>query len=460
MSSTHMPTLVESLSADRVLLRVEVSSHDVDHAFEHALRDLARDVRIPGFRKGKVPPRVLRQRIGEEAIIEEALRGHLGSWYSRAVREAGIDPADAPEIDYEEPPVEGSAWTFTATVQVPRPAELPETLEVTAEKPEAAVPDDAVDRELDRIRGTASQLEPTEGAAARGDYVLVDFRGEIDGKAIKDASVDDFLVELGSGRLIDDLEDALVGMKAGEERDVEVQFPADYQSKKVAGKLATFHVAVKEVKQRVLPDLDDELARNVSEFETLAELRSAIEAEIRGRIERDADGRFRAAALRSLGAQADVDLPDGLVQRRLQARLEDVAESFRQRGVPFDRYLQSTGQSIDQVVASLRPEVVEGIRQEQALRAFADREKIAVADDEVDAYIRESAEAEKQDPDETVRRIRENDPVLRELTDDLRMKKALDRLVEIAVPVAVAAGDAAGAENEDDAGADAPADDA
>ena len=162
MSGRPMPTLVEPITDDRVLLRVEVSAHDVDHAFEHALRDLARDVRIPGFRKGKVPPRVLRSRLGDEAVVEEALRGHLGSWYARAVRESGIEPADQPEIDYDDPPAEGAAWTFTATVAVPKPAVLPDDLKVEAPRPSADVPEDAIERELERIRGTAAQLEPTQ----------------------------------------------------------------------------------------------------------------------------------------------------------------------------------------------------------------------------------------------------------------------------------------------------------
>lgn len=460
-----MTTLVEPLSDNRVLLRVEVSAHDVDHAFEHALRDLARDVRIPGFRKGKIPPRVLRSRIGEEAVIEEALRGHLGSWYSRALREAGVEPVDSPDIDYDDPPVEGSTWTFTATVPVPAPATLPKKLVIEAERAEEDVPADAIERELERLRGLQSQLEPTDAPAARGDYVLVDFAGSIDGKAIKDATVSDFLVEIGSGRLIGDLEDALIGLTAGDEKTVEVVFPADYQPKKVAGKTAVFEVALKEVKKRVLPELDDELARQVSEFETIAELREAIEKDIRERADRAADGRYRAACLQSLAAVAEVELADGLIQRRLQARLEDLSDSFRRRGQSFERYIAATGQSPEQVVASLRPEVEDGLRQELALRAFADREKIAVEDAEIEVYIRESAVEAKQDPDETVARVMADAGIRRDLADDLRIKKALDRLVEIAVPVPVkasadastddgAAGSAQAAEKEDEGTAD------
>ncbi len=466
-----MTTLVETLPDNRVLLRVEVSAHDVDHAFEHALRDLARDVRIPGFRKGKIPPRVLRSRIGEEAVVEEALRGHLGAWYSRALREAGVEPVDSPEIDYDDPPTEGATWTFTATVPVPAPAVLPKKLAITAERAEEEVPGDAVERELERLRGLQSQLEPTDAPAARGDYVLVDFAGSIDGKPIKDATVSDFLVEIGSGRLIDDLETALIGLSAGDEKTVEVQFPADYQPKKVAGKLAVFEVSLKEVKKRVLPELDDELAKQVSEFETLAELQEAIAKDIGERQARAADGRYRAACLRALADVAEVEVPEGLIQRRLQARLEDLSESFRRRGQSLERYIAATGQSPDQVVASLRPEVEDGIRQELALRAFADREKVAVEDAEIEVYIRESALEAKQDPDETVARVMQDEGVRRDLADDLRIKKALDRLVEIAVPVPVAApaavadddgaaGSAAAAENEDEESADeaAPAD--
>ena len=295
-----MQTDVETLPEDRVRLTVEVPAHDVDHAFEHALRDLAKDVRIPGFRKGKVPAKIVLARLGPEAVTEEALRTHLGSWYARAVTQARIEPVDQPDIDWSDPPHEGAPFAFTATVQVAPGATLPEDLELEAAREEVEIPEGAVDGELERLRVAAAELAPlpADTPAGPGHFALIDFTGTLDDKVLKDASVTDYSVEVGAGRLVGELELALPGMKVGETKQVDVTFPADYEPRKVAGRTANFDLHLKELKERVLPELDDAFAAQVSEHETLDALRAAIEAEVekaleqvpRGALPRRGDG--------------------------------------------------------------------------------------------------------------------------------------------------------------------------
>jgi trigger factor len=398
-----MQTAVETLPEDRVRLTVEVPAHDVDHAFEHALRDLAKDVRIPGFRKGKVPAKVVLARLGPEAVTEEALRTHLGSWYARAVSETRIEPVDQPDIDWSEPPNEGEPFSFTATVQVAPAAELPDDFTLEAPRETVEIPPDAVDRELD-------------------------FTGRLDGKVLKDASVTDYQVEVGSGRLVGELDSAVQGMKVGETREAEVTFPEDYEPKKVAGRTAQFEITLKELKEPVLPELDDAFAAQVSEHETMAALREAVEAEITKALEQVSDGRFRGAVMTALGQLATVEVPPMMVDRRVRDRLEDLARRLQARGIPLDQYLLASGRTIEQAVQELRPEAAKEVREELALRAYADRHDIAVTDEELEAFIRDEATETKEDADRAVSRL-VGAPAGEELREDLRLRTALDHAV-------------------------------
>jgi trigger factor len=429
-----MQTAVETLADRRVRIRVEVPVADVDHAFEHALRDLSQGTKIPGFRKGKVPPNIVRARLGDEAVVDEALRTHLQGWYGRALDQERIEPVSRPEIDYEAPPAEGAPWTFTATLEVAPEATLPAELKLEAPRHEAKVDEEAVQARLERMRELATQLEPVEDAPAEtGHVALIDFVATLDGKKMKDGSASDYSIELGSGRLLPGIEEALVGMTPGSETDVEVVMP-DEAPKKVAGRTANFHVALKELKRRVLPELDDAFARDVSEFETLAELRTDVEAKLRERAEAAVDGEYRAAVLNALGEAAQVEIPEAMVARRIDERLEATARGMARRGIRLEQYLQATGQSLADVVRDLRPEAEASARQELALKALAAREKVVVDDAELEAFVREEA-GDEQDPDAVTRRVMETPAARESVREDLVLRKALDRAVELATPI-------------------------
>ncbi len=330
-----MKTQVSELPDNRVRLEIEVPAHDVDHAFEHALHDLAGSVRVPGFRKGKAPAAMIARQIGREALVEEALRDHLTGWYSRAVAEVGVDPIDRPTIDWEEPPVEGEPFSFTAEVQLKTPPEVKTYKGLDGVREPVEVPEEAVTEEIDRLREGVAELNPVERAAASGDFVTIDYEGLVDGKPFDDSTGTDYGVQLGEGRLVEELENGIIGMSAGDEKTIELDVPDEAGT----GQTATFKVQLKDVKERVLPELDDELAMSVSEFDTFDELRESVVTRIREALTRRSDQLFRASVLDSLGAElstpapdadgADARPPDGAAARHRSA-----GARHRARGLP------------------------------------------------------------------------------------------------------------------------------
>jgi trigger factor len=405
-----MAPVVEQLPDNKVRITVDVPREDVHHAVEHAASDLAASVKIPGFRKGKVPRPVLVSRIGKERLYTEAIESHIGGWYGNAVARAGIRPAARPELDYELPSSESEDWRFTATVSVLPKPELPDWKQLEVAAPEPDVPAELVDAELDVLRGTVAELVPADRPAQPGDTLVVDLvREEGDG------SQRDYVVELGSGRLVPELEEGLVGMSAGETREIRFEVPGDH--------LAIVQPTVKEVKEKVLPPLDDELARSASEFGTLDELRSEIEGRLQAQIDAQAQEALRRNALDALVEAANVDPSGPLVDTRTRTLLRELDESMRRRGGTLDTYLQVAGTSAEELVARVHEEAKRSVAGELVLDAAADKLGIEVADEEVDAAIRERFE----EPDKVIAQLRESG-VYEQERQSLRMARALDRI--------------------------------
>lgn len=426
-----MQTAVEALPEDKVRVRIEVPVDDVDHAFHHALSDLRRDFRAPGFRKGKAPVAIVRQRIGEEALAEEALRTHIEGWWRRGCSAAGVEGIDRPEIDWESIPKEGEPFTFTGVVAVAPKATLPADLDLAAVRPAAELDESALDAEIERLRLAGATFEVVESAVEAGQQVLVDLHGSVDGKAIKDAQAEDLLIEAGSGRLLDELDAALIGMRAGDEREVDVVLPPTQKPKRLAGKTAQFQVVVKEVRARILPDLDDAFAKSVAGFDTVDELREDIRTAHRQRVEREADGTYRRSVLADLGAQAEVDVPPSMVAARVDDRLRSMARSLSDQGIGLDQYMAMMGRDVQSLVRELMPESAREIREELALDAYADRENVLVDDAAMRTFLAEQA-AEEGEPEEIVERIMGDAAMREDMRRELRLRNALDRAVETA----------------------------
>lgn len=411
-----MRTKVEELPESRVRLEVEVPEHDVQHALEHAASDLAGSLRIPGFRKGKVPVKVVAARVGREALWQEAVRSHLDGWFWSAAASSGIRPVANPEVDVgEEPPPEGDPFRFTATVAVVPKPEVADWKELEVGAPEAEVPGELVDQELGRVQETVAELAPVGGRPVQeGDTVVIDIVGEEAG------TQRDYAVEIGTGRLLDEIEEALVGMSPGETKAVEFEL-AD-------GSQATVDVTVKEIKEKVLPPLDDELAKAASEFETLAELREDIESQLREQLEAELDATFREQAVDALVAASSIEAIEPLVERRTAELATSLVRSLERRGIDLEMFLTMTGQTQEQVVERLRGEAEQSLKRELVLDAAATDLGVEVTDAEIEELIREQAREAGEDPDQVAAAMREGGG-FEQLRGDLRLKKALDEIV-------------------------------
>jgi trigger factor len=409
-----MQTQVEELPENRVRLTVQVPSHDVHHAVEHAASDLAQSAKIPGFRKGKVPRRVLVQRVGRERLMAEAVDSHIGGWFWNAAARSRLRPVEQPEYDFELPSSEDEDWEFTATVTVQAKPELADwtTLEVGAY--EADVPEELVTRELDAIRATVAELVPVDGRPVGADDTVV-----VDLVSPNGETRHDYVVELGRGSVVEELEQAIVGMSAGETKEISFEL-ADESTQ-------TVRVTVNEVKEKVLPPLDDELARAASEFDTLDELRADIEEGLHEQIAEEVQSQFRADVADALVAASKVDASGPLVEARTRELLRGLARQVEARGVRLETYLSMTGQSADQLLDRLRAEATRSVARELVLETAADELGIVVPDEEVESLVREQAEALDDDPDEQLQRLRESGR-FETLRDDLRLRKALDRI--------------------------------
>ncbi|HEY3764618.1 MAG TPA: trigger factor [Gaiellales bacterium] len=430
-----MKTQVSELADNRVRLDVEVPAGDVDHAFDHALSDLAQSIRVPGFRKGKAPKPLVMRQVGRDTVVEEALRDHLTGWYSRAVAEAGIDPVDRPTIDWSDEPAEGAPFAFTAEVAVKPPPEVKSYKGLDGVKPEVEVPEDAVEGEIERLRLTVAELTAVERGAKDGDFLVIDFEGSMDGKPFEGGAGSQYAVELGTGRLVEELEAGLVGMKVGEERDIDLTMPADYAAEHLAGKPVRFHVKIGDVKERVLPELDDEFATSVSEFDTLEELRADVRERVRTVVAAEADRRFRSSVLDSLGAELQTPVPDALVQNRLQSMTRSLSQTLQSRGIALADYLRVTGMTSEELVADMRVQAQDLVRKDLALEAVVAAEAVEVTDEMVEAWVREQAAESGEDVETSVQQLMADPATLTALRQDLAAQKALDIVTENAKPI-------------------------
>jgi trigger factor len=412
-----MVTTVEQLAEDKVKVTVEVPAHDVHHAVEHAANDLAASARIPGFRKGKVPMPILLKRVGKERLYSEAVESHIGGWFWNAATRARVNPVAQPEYDYELPASESEDWRFSATVEVQPKPEPADWTQLEVPKHEAEIPQEAVQAELEALQRTVGELIPVEGRpAGDGDIVVVDLLAE-DGSAQRD-----YVIELGSDRLVEEIENGIRGLGPGEQREIAYEL-AD-------GTRLTATVVVKEIKERVLPPLDDELAKSATEFDSFDDLRSDVENRLRAQIEDELDGLFRANAIDELVKASNVNASGPLVELRTRELLNGLARNLESRGIDAASYLQLTGQSVEQLNARLFAEASQSVGRELILEAVADKLGIEVTDDEIREELRAAGEE-----DADIEAFVEQGGADR-VRDDIRLKKALDRIASEVKPIA------------------------
>ncbi|MGH2966900.1 MAG: trigger factor [Solirubrobacterales bacterium] len=427
-----MKTSVTQLGDSRVRVDVGVEPEAVEQGLERAARGLARDMKMPGFRKGKVPPQLVLQRVGRDAVLEQALRDSLPHWYERALLDAGISPVGDPQLNVPSLPDAGEELSFTIEVAVLPEAKLGEYKGLEVGRPEAVVPDDAVEAELDRLREGFARLETVDRPAADGDLVLIDYSGTADGEPFDGSEASDLMVELGTESLLPEFDRTLAGASAGDEVTVEVQFPADHKPDALAGKKGVFEVKAKEVREKRLPELDDDFVSDASEFDTVEELSGEIRGRIAKALEARADSEFRDAAVDAAAAASSIDLPKELIHARAHEMWERLERSLTARNIDPQVYLQMQGKTREELVTDLESDAEQTLRREATLAAVADAEGIEVSQDEMLNALRPGEEGES--PERLLERLRANgrDAMLR---DELRMRKAAELIADAATAI-------------------------
>jgi trigger factor len=402
---------VEELPENKVRLTVEVPSNDVQHAVEHAASDLSASVKIPGFRKGRVPMQVLVSRIGKERLYSEAVESHIEGWYRNALAGTSVRPITRPAYEYDLPATANEGFSFTATVDVQPPVQIADWTKLQVPAAEVEVPPELVDEQVEALRSAVAELAPADRPAREGDVVTIDLEGP-------QGSQRDYVVEIGDPRFIDEVNDALIGMRAGETKHVA------WESAEGPGE---FDVTVRDVKEKVLPALDDELARAASEFDTLPALRADLEERIREQVAEEVETQFRAAAADALVEASNIQPSGPLVDARTGELVTGLIRSLERRGISPETYLAVSNQTPQQLEERMRDEAMRSVARELALEAVADQAGLEVDDEQLRSFIRENADSEDDDAEEVVERVFASGrhELLRE---DLRMRKAMDRV--------------------------------
>lgn len=423
-----MKTTVEQLEPTRVKLTVEVEPKRVAQALDAAAREIARTVSIPGFRKGKVPRRVLESKIGKAAIIQQAADDAISTYYAEAVRDEELQVVAPPEIDVQQfDEEEGCA--FEATVDVRPEFELPDHTGITVTHPEWQVTDDDVRARIDELRERFAELEEVDRAARIGDYVTLDLEVAKGGEAIEDATVTDALYEVGSKGVTPKLDETLAGAVAGQTLSYVDNLPEDYPEH--GGEKAEFTVTVKDVREKHLPDLDDDFALTASEFETLAELEDDIRRGLQRRQLVEARQDLRGRIVEAYLANVDLPLPEAMVEHEKSHRLADLERQAERYGTELDALLEMQGTDRESYLAQLEEQVRQGVKAQLVLEALAEKEGIEVASADLEREIQRHAAQQGVDPGAIARVINEQGSV-GVLVADVVRRKALDLIVAAA----------------------------
>ncbi len=424
-------TSVEPLEANKVRLRVEVPAEDFERALDDAFRKLAREVKVPGFRPGKAPRALLEARLGSEVGREQALRDSLPRYYAEAVDAEDIDVIAAPDIDITKGEESGDV-AFDAVVEI-RPVVTVDGYDaLRVEIPNPEISDEAVDAQLDGLRERFADLEDKTAPLADGDYAQIDIKGYVHDEVIDALSATDFLYEVGSGGLVPKLDEELRGKRVGDILKFNDQLPERFGDR--AGQEVSFQVLVKETKRKVLPEPTDEWASEVSEFETLDELRADIRNRLALVAAVQAQMLVRDKVLEAAAALVDADIPDALVNQEAERRLHDLAHRLEEQGATIPDYLAATGQEQQAFVAGVREGSVDAVRADLALRAVVAQEQIESSDEELEREVGRLAERLGEKPAK-VRRDLERRGLVEAVRSDIARGNALQFLVDHATVV-------------------------
>lgn len=421
-------TEVEQIEKNLVLLKVEVPFDELGTAMEKAYRDITKKIKIPGFRQGKAPRTVVDQMVGKEAVKQEALNELIPKFYPQAIDVAGIEPVAMPQIEVVQFD-DNEPFIFKARVEVKPEVKLGSYAKLDIDDVKLKPVDAEIKTQLEQLQNKFATLEVVKGRPAKkGDFLLIDYDGYIKGKSFEGGRGSDYMLELGSEMFISGFEDQLLGAKAKDDVEVKISFPAEYEAKHLAGEEAVFKVAVKEIKAKKQPKADDDFAKNVSKFETIKELKADLKQSIQKRQASERDARIKSLALDKMVELSQVDLPGGMVLRRVDRMIENFGSQIEQvQGATLQDWLKSKDIDLAEFKDGYREDAERNIKTELVLEAvFKDRD-LNATDEEVESEIEHLAERAKKGIDEFKKEMADYDGY-DGLKRRLSMSKAVDFL--------------------------------
>ena len=417
-------TNVEKKEKSTVELTIQVEADAFEAAIQKVYLKTRGRINVPGFRKGKAPRKIIEGMYGSGVFYEDAINDVYPAAYDEAVKEQGLDDVGYPKMEIVEVGKEG--FTFKALVSVRPEAKLGEYKGLTAPKEEVKVTDKDIDEELKPYIDRATRLVSVKRKAKKGDTAVIDFEGFDNGTPFDGGKGENYDLKLGAGMFVPGFEEQVIGMKAGEEKDIEITFPEDYHAD-LAGKAVVFHVKVNEVKESQAPEVDDEFAKDVSEFDTLADFRKDLGEKLQQRKEAQAKSDFENAVLEQLVENMECEIPDGMVEAQTDRLMDDYAMRLQSQGIPMDQYMSMMGMTPEVMRASAKPAALKQVQVELALTAVAKAEGIEVSDEECEAEVAKLAEQYKMEADQ-VKAIVTTDS----LRKDLSLRKANDVVISSA----------------------------
>lgn len=422
-----MSVQVEKLEKNMAKLTVEVSAEDFKAAIKKAFNKNKNRFSIPGFRKGKAPQAMIEKMYGEGVFYEDAADEAINASYAEAMKESGLDIVSRPEVTIEKIGKD-EPFVYSALVAVKPEVTLGQYKGVEVEKAGASVSAEDVEAELKKVQEQNARLLTVEDRGVEdGDQTVIDFEGFVDGKGFEGGKAEDYPLTIGSHSFIDTFEEQLIGKKIGEECEVNVTFPTEYHAADLAGKPATFKVTVKEIKVKELPELNDEFASEVSEFDTLDEYKKDVEKKLAEKKEIEANSRNEDAVVAKVVENASMEIPDKMIDAQAENMVQDMARRMQSQGLSLDMYLKYTGMTVEQMKEQARPDAEKRIRTRLVLEAVAQAENIQISDEKVDEEVAKMAEAYKMEVDKLKSYMSESD--IKQMKEDLAVQQAVDLLV-------------------------------
>lgn len=423
-----MSVQVENLEKNMAKLTIEVPAEELEKAIQNAYMKQKSRISLPGFRKGKVPRHMIEKMYGPEIFYEDAVNELVSQEYPKAADESGLEIVSRPEIGVEQ--IEkGKSFIFTAEVAVKPEVTLGKYLGVPVKKADIALTEEEVDAEIEKERESNARMITVEDrAVADGDTAVIDYEGFVDGTAFEGGKGENHSLVIGSHSFIDNFEEQLIGKNTGDDVEVHVTFPEEYHAPDLAGKAAVFQVKINEIKTKELPELDDEFAQDVSEFDTLAEYRESVEKKLKERKENEARHAKEEEAIQKIIEESQMEIPEAMIDTQTRSMMDDFANRMAQQGLGMEQYLQFTGSTVEQLMEQMKPDALKRIQSGLVLEAIAEAEHIEISDEDVNAEIENMAGMYNMEADKLKEMI--GDSEKENMKKDLAIQKAVDLIVE------------------------------